>query len=765
VNAPNKTSAHGLPRDGSRPLSIPPDFKLSDSVAILLRPERRVLQKAALAATVALVNSMLPGGNNAKADTPKPAPAPPPDEATTQLPEVIVTDTTGYDADALFLQKFPQPLLTTPRSAEVLTPALLQDQGVTSLRDALRNVSGVSINAGEGSYQGDNFSIRGFPARSDIYIDGMNDFGNYNRDPFNFEAIEVLKGPSSVEFGRGSAGGAVNMETKTPQLNAFTNISTMFGTDHTERGTIDFNEPISGLQGAAFRLNLMGDHANVTNRDNVTYERWGIAPSLAFGIGTPTRLTISYFHQQEDNIPDFGIPWYFDRPAPVAWNSFYGFASDYMKTNVNMGTIHFEHDFNDIFTLREQFRVADYGREYRVTEPEVPDGITPTTPLNSIQVARALIDGRGTDRLIDQDINLLAKFDTGPINHTVVTGFEFVHQGDDTGHVEPNWMNVPNTSLLFPKVNAPFQGSGTLGTSANAYVDTSSVYLKDTMKFSKEWSLSGGIRYDYISSDYNETIAPTSSLSENVGLFSWRAALVYQPQSDGSVYVSAGTAVHPNIAQIALLSETTILPSDFAGAAIAKNLEVEWGTKWNMLEKRFSFNSAVFCDWETNPAPEDLDNPLFVGTERVIGWEFSGVAHLTSKWQARLSYTYEYGKITASSDSANATVGLPVLNAPKNNASLWMTYDLPWNLQIGGGLNALSTRTGAYAPDPANGLVQQAPGYIVFSAMLKYRVSKNVDIQLNATNLTDRYYYDGVNPGHIIPGEGRTFFISTNFKF
>ena len=149
---------------------------------------------------------MFPGGNCARAQDQKPASDP--DAAPVQLPEVLVTESPGYDADSLSLQKFPQPLLTTPRSAEVLTPALLQDQGVTSLRDALRNVSGVSINAGEGSYQGDNFSIRGFPARSDIYIDGMNDFGNYNRDPFNFEAIEVLKGPSSVEFGRGSAGGA-----------------------------------------------------------------------------------------------------------------------------------------------------------------------------------------------------------------------------------------------------------------------------------------------------------------------------------------------------------------------------------------------------------------------------------------------------------------------------------------------------------------------------------------------------------------------------
>ena len=706
---------------------------------------------------------MFPGGNCARAQDQKPASDP--DTAPVQLPEVLVTESPGYDAESLSLQKFTNPLLTTPRSVEVVTPQLMQDQGVTSLRDALRNVSGISIGAGEGSFQGDNFSIRGFPARSDIFIDGMTDFGNYNRDPFNLQAVEVLKGPTSAEFGRGSPGGAVNLESKTPQLNSFTNASMEYGTDHTERGTLDVNLPIAGLAGSAFRLNLMGNHNNVTDRDNVEYERWGVAPSLAFGLGTPTRLTISYFHESENNTPDFGIPWYFDRPALVPRNSYYGFHDDYMKTNVNLGTIHFEHDFNDTFTLREQFRVADYGREYRITEPQLADGVEPSTPLNSAQIERNLIDGVGTDRLIDEDINLLSKFETGPIKHTLVTGFEYVHEGDATSHVEPGWMNVPNTGLLNPKVDASFQGAGPVSGITTARVDTVSAYLVDTMKLGKEWTLIGGVRYDYVSSDYNETVAPTSSISDNIGLFSWRGALVYQPRPEGSVYVSTGTSIHPNIAQVSLLSETTIFPSELSGADVARNFEVELGTKWNVFDKRFSFNSAVFCDWETNPAPEDLDNPLFVGTERVIGWEFGAVGHLTDKLQVRLSYTYEYGTITASDNPANATVGFPMLNAPKNTASLWMTYDLPWGFEVGAGLNSVSARTASYTADPANGLIQQAPGYVIFSAMLKYRVSKNVEIQANLTNLTDRYYFDLVDPGHVNPGEGRVLFISTNFKF
>src|SRR5579862_1084846 len=200
----------------------------------------RSKDKKTVAASLALANAILLGAHA---------------QSTTQLPEVVVTGEGGYKADSLSLFKNGEPLVDTPQSAAVVTKQLMEDEGVTTLRDSLRNVSGISIGAGEGSYQGDNFSIRGFAARSDIFLDGMTDFGNYNRDPFNLEAIEVLKGPSSAEFGRGSSGGVVNQESKTPQLRAFTEGTLQWGTDHTERGTLDVNLPLGGIPNAALRLN------------------------------------------------------------------------------------------------------------------------------------------------------------------------------------------------------------------------------------------------------------------------------------------------------------------------------------------------------------------------------------------------------------------------------------------------------------------------------------------------------------------------------
>lgn len=692
-----------------------------------------------------------------------PSPSPSPDSgAAEELPEVLVTGSgEGYNADSLSLSKFQEPLLTTPRSASVVNQQLMKDQDTTSLRDALRNVSGISIGAGEGSYQGDNFNIRGFPARSDIYLDGMTDFGNYNRDPFNTEEVEVLKGPSSAEFGRGSSGGVINQESKTPELEGFTAGSATYGTDDTERGTLDFDQPIPGLAGSAFRLNLMGQHSDVTGRNEAEYNRWGVAPSLSLGLGTPTRLTISFFHQTENNVPDFGIPWLLDRPAPVERDNFYGFSDDYMKTNVNVGTIRIEHDFNDSFTLREQFRDASYGRDFRITEAQVPDGVTPFTPLDTMQVERNIIDGDGTDKLLDEDISLLSKFDTGPVYNSLIAGFEYVHESDFTVRIEPGWENVPNTSLLFP-TNPVFPGFGPVSTITSVNVDTLSGYLIHTMKLGDQWSLIGGLRFDDVSSVYNESIKPAETFVDSEALWSWRAALVYQPLPNGSIYVSGGNSVHPNIPQLSLSSETE-LPSNVQQAAIGRDLEIEVGTKWNLLDGRFSLDSALFWDQETNAAPVDLDDPIFIGIERVEGFELSGVGYLTKDWQIVASYTFDYGKVLSSNVPGMA--GNPVLNAPKNSFSLWTTYSLPWKFEIGAGTNYVSARYASNTPDPTNGELMEAPGYIIFSAMLGYRVSKDIEVQANLENLTDKYYYDGVHPGHIIPGEGRTLFISTQFKF
>ena len=273
-------------------------------------------------------------------------------------------------ADTVALAKFPTALIDTPQSITAIPQHVIADQGVSTLRDTLRNAPGISLAAGEGGAQGDNLTIRGFGAQNDIFLDGMRDFGNYYRDSFNYEQVDVLEGPAGVEFGRGSTGGVINQESKAPELHPFVRVEALGGTDTTRRVTADINEALPDFAGGtAFRLNVMGHEAGVAGRDVVTGRRYGVAPTVAFGLNTPTRVTASYFHFAEDDIPDYGLPWYFGRPAPVPRHDYYGFADqNFLRTNVDMGTVKVEHDLGthgiaaQLRALRQlPAEVADHG--------------------------------------------------------------------------------------------------------------------------------------------------------------------------------------------------------------------------------------------------------------------------------------------------------------------------------------------------------------------------------------------------------------------
>jgi catecholate siderophore receptor len=238
----------------------------------------RALRAALLGSVASLVTSMdtapvLAQGARGYA---YPAPAAPASEpGPMQLPTIAVEGAetappSGYKADQSSLGKLTEPLLNTPFTIETVTRQLMDDQGVTTVREALRNVPGISLAAGEGSSQGDSLTIRGFTARNDIFLDGMRDFGSYYRDPFYLQDIQVLKGPASILFGRGSTGGVVEQDSKLPTLNPFANGTLVFGTDMTKRATADVNQPLPDLgTGAALRLNVMANQNGIADRDVV----------------------------------------------------------------------------------------------------------------------------------------------------------------------------------------------------------------------------------------------------------------------------------------------------------------------------------------------------------------------------------------------------------------------------------------------------------------------------------------------------------------
>ncbi len=625
---------------------------------------------------------------------------------------------------ATSLPKYTEPLRDTPQSISVVSQEVMEEQGATTLRDALRNVAGISLAAGEGSSQGDNLTIRGFTARNDLFVDGMLDFGSYYRDPFNLQEVDVLQGPSLGDLRpRVHRRGCRNQAaSKTPVMGAFISGGFDFGTDLTRRLTIDIDKPLPALgPGSAFRLNVMGDEGNVAGCDVTENRRFGIAPSLALGLGTATRATFSYFHQDADDIPDYGVPWLFNGAAPVPRENYYGFKNgNFLRTYDDIGTIKLEHDFNSKVTVRDQVRYANYVRDVLITEPQI---LTPSlsTPLSDLIVNRNELAANSTETYLDEQLDVTARLGTGFVKQTVIAGVEAGRETSDP--VRPKYINVPTTSLLDPNPDDPFTATATPSSIVHTTSLSVGAYVLDTVKLGQKWDLTGGLRWDRFQTGYTQAVPPASAFNRLDELPTWRGAIVYKPVSIGSIYFDAGTSFNPSAESLSLSAANANLPPE-------KNKTYEFGTRRDLSHEKLSLRSAIFRTDKTNAREPDPNNPLLnvlAGNQRVDGFEFEVKGRLTSRWEVLSGYAYLDSRVV-SSQYYPAAVGAQLANVPRHTFNLWTEYHLPRHWEIGTGGNFVSSRTASSTVplDPTTGLVKEVPGYWVFNAMAKHPLNEHV---------------------------------------
>jgi catecholate siderophore receptor len=703
---------------------------------------------------------------------------------------------TGDLAPEITMDRFPAPLLDTPQSVTTVTQKTMQEEGVTTLRDALRNAPGISLAAGEGGSQGDNLTIRGFTARNDIFLDGMRDFGSYYRDPFDYEQVDVLEGPSGVSFGRGSTGGVINQETKQPVATPFVAVETDGGTDLTRRFTVDVNKPLPALgHGTAFRLNLMGDEGGVAERDVTENRRYGLAPSLAFGLGAPTRVTIDYFRFQENDIPDYGIPWYFNGAAPVARHNYYGFRQNYLKTDVNMLTVRAEHDVAGWLTLHNQARYANNERNALITEPQVNNAtagaITPATPLSQVVVNRNQIAVYSNESFLWDQLDGTARVNFWGIKHLAVIGAEGGRETSDPRRPTYNYVNaagatvnsVPTTSLLAPDEEQRLEGTSAPSSDVHTASTSYGIYLLDTMQFGRRWELVGGARFDRFLTNEKSISYPTPVVSATgartqgaptitypsqlVRRPSYRAALVYKARPNGSVYFGYGTSFNPSAETFSL----TVGPNGSGTANLAPetNRSFELGTKWELHNERIALRGDLFQTTMENAREASPTNSLvyvLAGTQRVRGAEAVVTGRVTDRWQVLSSYTFMHSDVV-NSQYYPASIGYKLANVPDHLFNLWTTYRPQTRVLVGVGSNFVASRTASSTVplDPTTGLIRQVPGYWVFSAMGTYSISEHVGLQANVFNLLNRNYIDQIHPGHLVPGAGTSGLFGLNFRF
>jgi catecholate siderophore receptor len=681
--------------------------------------------------------------------------AEPKQEETFNLPPVVVQDQNNpYVPPESSLSRIPVPLQDVPQSITVVPQRLMQERAASSFQDALRSVPGISFQAGEGGVQGNNLTLRGYNARNDLFLDGVRDQGSYFRDIFNIESIEVLKGPSSQYFGRGSTGGAINQVSKVPQLTPSYGGNFGLGNGNYLRGTADINQPITPT--IALRVNLMAHKDDIVGRDIAQQERLGFAPSISFGLGTPTQLNLSYLVQDEDNIPDYGVPYQAGnpgKPARVNRDNFYGFDhEDYERTLLNLGTLRLDHRFNDIFSLRNTLRFSHNDREHEVTAPRF-NAATPGF-FNRNRPKRDL-----TETILSNQTDLTTKFDTVDLQHTLVTGIEFSRESLDRTNYA--FTGVPQANATNPN---PHDSTAGISQRVSARSDGKAygfgIFSADQIKLNEYFDVVGGVRWDYFGTDFDNTdidaanVSTRSDLGRTDKMWSYRGGLIFHPTPFQGYYFSYATAFNPSAEAIQLAANNEGTPPE-------KNETFELGTKLQFFNGALSLQGAIFRINKTDARVDDPDSPtgqlVLEGKQRVQGFEVGIAGRLLPDLNIFGGYTYLDSEFI---DSPDPNIeGNKLLNVPEHSATLWATYDFLEKWQIGGGPTYVSSR---YNNAPNDARIE---GHVLWDATIAYQLTKNVQLRLNGINLTNDLYYSNISGGHVVPGNGRTFILSTSFKF
>ena len=488
---------------GSDPSTLPP--------VTIDAPQSQTRRRATTPAPAARPRTVT-RTNRARQQTPSaPAPAPvsPPQTEATGLG-------TGYQAAGSGLSRLPTPLINTPQTINVVTQQVIREQNATTVADALRNVPGITFRAGEGGNQGDTPIIRGFDARNDIFRDGVRDPGWYTRDVFSVENVEVLKGPSSFLFGRGSTGGVINLVSKAPKEQTFVEADVIGNTGPGIRATLDANGKIN--EAVTARLQVMGQRHDIPDRDNVEENRWGIAPSLSLKMTEDTKATFSYIFQHDSSIPDRGIPFLpltFGLPrasAPVPKNTWYGILSgadpDKEVIDAHIATAKIEHNFTNDIKLTNTTRYVNVDRLNRAT---LPQGFNPTPDnLASYTFRTGRQNQNFTNELAANTTDLSARFWTGPLEHQFVAGADFYNEKRE--QISRPYLNATagfaNAFAPDPFRNPGLFGPPGLPTTSEA--TTAAAYVADQIKIGEILELLGGVRYDNF-----ETTSGSAILMQN----------------------------------------------------------------------------------------------------------------------------------------------------------------------------------------------------------------------------------------------------------
>lgn len=681
--------------------------------------------------------------------------------------------------------KYATPLSSTPQTIQVIPRALMEQQGVTTLSEALRNVPGITLQAGEGggssSTSGDMFTMRGFSANNSLFVDGVRDDGLIARDTFNMEQVEVFLGPTGSDVGRGTAAGYVNMATKAPRLASSATGNLQLGSASQQRLTIDANhalpigEPGGWLRGTAVRFNALWQDSGVPGRDEVDNERRAFAPSIALGLGTPVRIIASGQFMRQDNLPDYGIPtaaWHepvnLATPTnlasqPVDQSNYYGSVDyDYDKVAQDSYLARAEFDITPSLTLRNQSRFNRTHRSAVVTAITGTGSFNPATE----QVTFARQGNERENEIFANQTSLSSRIGSGQIRHAITAGIEFVNESQfaptltGMGTRAPESIYSPNPFGAIADMNVTRTGAFTEGGT-----DTIGAYAFDTISLGSKLQVSGGLRVERYETNYkavDATGAVTTNAAAEDTLLSGKAGALYQIHPRGNIYLSFGTSVTPpGTANFTLSTNPNNANNPNVDPQRSANIEV--GSKWDLADGRLSTTIAIFRTKNENVI-YTIDSttvpPLFNQDDGqlVRGVSLGASGQLLPRWGLTGNFAY----LSSEVDTQNpANDGNRLTLTPVWSGSLWTTYALPFKLTFGGGIRY----QGETFYNAANSL--RAPSYTIVDGLVEYPVNQHLTLRLNLYNLTDEDYIRNINNngGRYNPRLTRSVVFSTGLGF
>lgn len=706
--------------------------------------------------------------------------------------------------------KGDQALRDIPQTVTVMTEKLLSDRNLDDFREVLQTTAGVTFQAGETGEE--DVRMRGFSLgqAGDIYVDGLRDAALIERDTFNHDRIEILKGSASMLFGKGSTGGVINQVSKQPFLMDQHELTVTVGSGESRRVAGDFNWKTD--ESAAFRLNLMTHQA-----DNwgAKVDKKGVAPTYRWGIGERDEYSVGLYHLETMGRPLYNHPWLIDNGTTVASNNsagtltpvlaannFYGLSSDYLRTQTTYATFSHKRLLDAGGELKTTIRQGHYERDlwaHAVSWCNSPTA-TPTTaagwaqraacpgqgPITSLsQVTDSTVltrngkGRRGVSNLTQAALEYTGDFQAWGKKHDLIAGADLVRDiawrnnsigGATLYNAGANSLATATVDPAYTTlVGTPDDGEARADTRAVAMnrfrAHTLGVYAQDMIHLSDQVKVLGGVRLDRFAATYTDTASNQFSMGEN--LFSPRLGAIWQPNEAASYYVSYGTSYNTSgdTYQYAINAALSGNNLTLVNTPPEKSRNLEIGGKWDVFDSKGLLGIALFHSEKFNERNTDVDSAanqyLLSGKRHATGMEFNFAGRITPLWEVFYNHTWiPEAKIDVSSATGNSQQqGDRSALTPKHSASLWSTYRVAPKWRVGGGLNYRSEQY----PDQNRNVV--APAFTTVDAMIEHTLNDKMVAKVNVSNLTNKLYADQLYRGFYVPGAVRRVELSVKTLF